>query len=255
MTRGLQKLRNAAPAIGFLIVLLGAWQAAVALLNVEEYILPPPTDVASAFTEMEGLWFNTRQTLTVAAMGFAISAVLGIITAAAIVHSRLVERAMFPYVVLAQAIPIIAILPLLTIWMGFGNGPKIAITAIITFAPIVTNTVRGLKSADKSVRDFMRSINAGRLEVFRKVELFAALPYIFAAFRIAIPLALIGAVVGEFYGSDRGLGFVITNAATQLQTADLFVAVVLLGAIGVILVALVGALERRIVRWEPEIEY
>lgn len=253
--KSLGKLRNALPALIFLVLLLCAWQAAVAILDMDEFILPPPTSVIKEFGEMEGLWMNTRVTLEVAAAGFAIAAVTGILTAAAIVHFRLVERAVFPYVVLAQAIPVIAILPLLTIWMGFGNGPKITITAIICFAPIVTNTVRGLKATDKSIRDFMYSINAGKAEVFRKVEFLAALPYIFAAFRIAIPLSLIGAVVGEFYGSDRGLGFVITDAATQLRTAQLFVAVLVLGAIGVILVAVVGAIERRVIRWEPEVDY
>ncbi len=140
---------------------------------------------------------------------------------------------MFPYVIVSNAIPIIAIIPLLTIWFGFGIAPKIMICSIISFFPIVTNTTRGLKSADRRIIEFMRSINATRPEILFKVQLPSALPFIFASFKIAASLALVGAVVAEFYSSDVGLGYLIITSATQLRTDLLFVAIVVLAALGV----------------------
>ena len=145
--------------------------------------------------------------------GFLISAVLGISLSAGIVHSRFLERGVFPYVIVSNAIPIIAIIPLLTIWFGFGIAPKIMICSIISFFPIVTNTTRGLKSADRRIIEFMRSINATRPEILLKVQLPSALPFIFASFKIAASLALVGAVVAEFYSSDVGLGYLIITAS------------------------------------------
>ena len=157
---------------------------------------------------------------------------LGVSLSAGIVHSRFLERGVFPYVIVSNAIPIIAIVPLLTIWFGFGIAPKIMICAIISFFPIVTNTTRGLKAADRRIIEFMRSINARR-EILLKVQLPSALPFIFASFKIAASLALVGAVVAEFYSSDRGLGYLIITSATQLRTDLLFVAIVVLAALGV----------------------
>ena len=135
-------------------------------------------------------------------------------------------------------------MPLLTIWFGFGIAPKIMICAIISFFPIVTNTTRGLRSADGRIIELMRSINATPLQVFLKVQLPSALPFIFAGFKIAASLALVGAVVAEFYSSDRGLGYLIITSATELRTDLLFVAIVILAVLGVISFSLFGQLER-----------
>jgi len=171
------------------------------------------------------------------------------------VHSRFLERGVFPYIIVSNAIPIIAIVPLLSIWFGHGIAPKIMIASIITFFPIVTNTTRGLKSADRRILDFMRSINATRSEVFFKVQLPSAVPYIFAGFKIAASLSLVGAVVAEFYGSDRGLGYLVITSATQLRTDLLFVSIIILAALGVSLFALFGHLERISLRGEAAIEF
>ena len=165
-------------------------------------------------------------------------------------HSRFLERGVFPYVIVSNAIPIIAIIPLLTIWFGFGLAPKIMICAIISFFPIVTNTTRGLKSADRRIIEFMRSINATRSEILFKVQLPSALPFIFASFKIAASLALVGAVVAEFYSSDLGLGYLIITSATQLRTDLLFVAIAVLAALGVGSFTLFGYLERKVTRGE-----
>jgi NitT/TauT family transport system permease protein len=143
-----------------------------------------------------------------------------------------------------KPIPIIAIMPLLTIWFGFGIVPKIMICAIISFFPIVTNTTRGLRAADPRIIELMRSINATPLQVFLKVQLPSALPFIFAGFKIAASLALVGAVVAEFYSSDRGLGYLIITSATELRTDLLFVAIVILAVLGVISFSIFSRMER-----------
>jgi ABC-type nitrate/sulfonate/bicarbonate transport system permease component len=232
------------PAI-FLAVLLVGWELAVGWLAIPKWLLPAPTGVVERLLKLKTLWFHTGLTVMEAASGFAASALIGITLSAGIVHSRFLERGVFPYVVVSNAIPIIAIIPLLTIWFGFGYAPKIMIAAIISFFPIVTNTTRGLKSADARALDFMRSINATRWQVFSKVQFPTALPFIFAAFRIASSLSLVGAVVAEFYGSDRGLGYLVITSATQLQTDLLFVAIAVLACLGVGCFSLFGYIERR----------
>jgi ABC-type nitrate/sulfonate/bicarbonate transport system permease component len=243
------------PAL-FLLAALLLWEGAVRWLQVPRWLLPAPSQIAARTFKLRTLWYHTGLTVMEALAGFAISALLGIALSAGIVHSRILERGVFPYVVVSNAIPIIAIIPLLTIWFGFGFTPKILIAAIISFFPIVTNTTRGLRSADPRALDFMRSINATRWQVFSKVQFPTALPFIFAAFRIASSLSLVGAVVAEFYGSDRGLGFLVITSATQLQTDLLFVAIAVLAVLGVGCFALFGRVERSFGRWqaEPEVQ-
>jgi len=233
-----------------LAALLGAWELYVRVRGIPDYLLPAPTDIVDRFFKTTTLWYHTGYTVLEALAGFLISAVLGISLSAGIVHSRFLERGVFPYVIVSNAIPIIAIIPLLTIWFGFGIAPKIMICSIISFFPIVTNTTRGLKSADRRIIEFMRSINATRPEILFKVQLPSALPFIFASFKIAASLALVGAVVAEFYSSDVGLGYLIITAATQLRTDLLFVAIVVLAALGVSSFMLFGHLERKVTRGE-----
>jgi len=235
------------PAL-ILAALLLAWELAVRMLGIAAWLLPAPSAIAARFFRTQDLGYHTGLTLLEAGLGFAISAVLGIALAAGIANSRFLERGIFPYVIVSNAVPIIAIVPLLNIWLGFGIATKVVIAAIITFFPIVTNTTRGLKAADERILDLMHSINATRRQIFFKVQLPSALPFVFAGFKIAASLALVGAVVGEFYGADRGLGYLVITAATQLRTDLLFVAIFVLAAIGILTFTLFGWLERRALR-------
>ena len=215
-TRARRVAADALPPVLILIAVLVVWEGFVRLLDVPPWLLPAPSGIAERFGRTQNLAYHTGLTLLEAASGFAISAVLGIVCSAGIVHSRFLERGLLPYIIVSNAIPIIAIIPLLTIWFGFGIAPKIMICAIMAFFPIVTNTTRGLKSADRQVLEFMRSINAGRRQTLWKVQLPSALPFIFASFKIAASLAIVGAVVAEFYSSDRGLGYLIITSATPI---------------------------------------
>lgn len=240
------------PPLLILAVVLMAWEAAVRLMDVPPWLLPAPSKVALRFVRTQDLLYHTGLTLLEAGAGFAIAAVLGVALSAGIANSRFLERGLLPYVIVSNAVPIIAIVPLLNIWLGFGITTKIVIAAIITFFPIVTNTTRGLKSADERILDLMHSINATGAQVFFKVQLPSALPFIFAGFRIAASLSLVGAVVAEFYGADRGLGYLVITAATQLKTDLLFVAIIALAAIGVTTFWLFGFLERRALHGQAE---
>jgi ABC-type nitrate/sulfonate/bicarbonate transport system permease component len=242
------------PPLLILACVLAGWELAVRAFDVPPWLLPGPSDIVDRFFKTTTLWYHTSHTVLEALAGFLVSAALGISLSAGIVHSRFLERGVFPYVIVSNAIPIIAIIPLLTIWFGFGIAPKIMICAIISFFPIVTNTTRGLKAADYRIIEFMRSINATRPEILFKVQLPSALPFIFASFKIAASLALVGAVVAEFYSSDVGLGYLIITSATQLRTDLLFVAIVVLAALGVSSFMLFGYLERKVTRGERTAE-
>ncbi len=238
------------PPLLILAVVLAGWEFAVKALDIPPWLLPAPDRHRRSLLQDHDALVSHRFTVLEALAGFLISAVLGVSLSAGIVHSRFLERGVFPYVIVSNAIPIIAIVPLLTIWFGFGIAPKIMICAIISFFPIVTNTTRGLKSADRRIIEFMRSINATGSEILFKVQLPSALPFIFASFKIAASLALVGAVVAEFYSSDVGLGYLIITSATQLRTDLLFVAIVVLAALGVSSFMLFGYLERKVTRGE-----
>ena len=236
------------PPTIILVVLLIVWQGSVRILDLPPWLLPAPSDIGARFGRTNSLGYHTGMTVLEAFSGFVIAAIFGISLSGGIVHSRFLERGLLPYIIVSNAIPIIAIMPLLTIWFGFGIVPKIVICAIISFFPIVTNTTRGLRSADYRVIEFMRSINATPVQVFLKVQLPSALPFIFAGFKIAASLALVGAVVAEFYSSDRGLGYLIITSATELRTDLLFVAITILAVLGVISFAVFGRLERWVTR-------
>src|ERR1700757_1424028 len=153
------------PPLLLLVTVLLGWELCVDLLEIPAWLLPAPSRVAVRFIHTDTLWYHTGLTLFEALSGFALSAVAGVALSAGIVHSRFLERGVFPYVVVSNSVPIIAIIPLLTIWFGFGIAPKIMICSIISFFPIVTNTTRGLKATDRRIIEFMRSINAPGSEI------------------------------------------------------------------------------------------
>jgi NitT/TauT family transport system permease protein len=238
------------PPLQFLVVVLVLWEVVAWALAIPNWLLPPPHRIVERFLEARNLGYHTVVTLSEALAGFALSAVIGPLLAAGIANMRFLERGVFPYIVLANAVPIVAIAPLLTVWLGYGIAPKIAVAMIITFFPIVTNSARGFASADYRIVRLMQSLNASRLTIFRKIQVPTALPYIFAGFKISLSLSLIGAVVGEFYGGgDRGLGYLITATAAQFDTPLLFVAVAILAVSGVGFFQIATLFERRLIYW------
>lgn len=218
--------------------------------SVSDVIVPAPSDVATSLWEdRELLAENGWVTLGEVVLGFAISVVVGVAFAVALHLSETLRRAFYPLLVASQTIPIVAIAPVLVLWLGYGIGPKLFVVALICFFPITVSTLDGLRSVDPAAIRMMRTLNADRSTVLRRLELPSALPQFFSGARVAVAIAAIGAVLGELVGADSGLGYLITQAQGSLLTARVFAAVVVLSAISIALFSLVSLAERTLAPW------
>ena len=252
-----ERARSILAPASLLLALLALWELAAQwdvladLLSIKPFLVPAPSAIAeSLWEDRELLADNAWVTLKEIVLGFALATVLGVGFAILIHLSETARRAVYPLLVGSQTIPIIAIAPVLVIWFGFGLGPKLAIIALICFFPITVNTADGLRSVDPDLIKMMRTLGAGRAQILRRAELPWALPFIFSGAKIAIAVAVIGAVFGEWAAANEGLGHMMQNAQSQLQTARVFAAIAVLSAIAISLFALLSLLERRIVTWK-----
>lgn len=231
-------------------VLLVIWAIATAVFPIPQYLLPSPFAVAERFSvEWRILLDNTRYTLIEVLGGFVGSILLGVPIAFAVVLSRPVERIVLPIVVASQAIPKVAIAPILVIWLGFGLFPKIVISFLTAFFPVLVATITGLKSVETEMIDLVRSMGASTPKVMLRVRLPAALPQIFSGLKVAISLSVVGAIVGEFVGADKGIGYLLLTATGALDGTLVWSTLLVLIAMGVILFQLVAAAERFAIRW------
>ncbi len=243
-------------ALGFAI-LISAWFAAVRFLKVPAYILPAPEAVVRALwsglavspTSPMGYYLPLWGSLKNAALGFLIGSGLGIFLGSLMAEIRTVEKMLMPYAFALQSLPKVAIAPLIVIWFGFGDGSKIAISALLAFFPVLINSFTGLRSVEPEKLDLMRSLSASRLETYWLVKLPHAAPFIFAGLDMAVVYALLGTIVAEFLGAQQGMGVVITQAQAVTDVAGVFAALVILGAIGILLHTLVRRLELKVVHW------
>jgi NitT/TauT family transport system permease protein len=243
-------LMNWLAPLGVILAVLIAWALLVRFLAIPDYLLPAPQAIAARIVkEWPLLQKHGAYTLLSVLTGFAASIVVGVPLAFAIVISRGMERAIMPFLVMSQTIPKVAIAPILVVWLGFGILPKIAIVFLISFFPIVVSTVAGLKSVESDMIDLVRSMGAGTPKIMLRVRGPSALPQMFAGLKIAVCLAVVGAVVGEFVGSDRGLGFLLLTSTGTLDGTLVWAALVVLIAMGVILFALVAKIERLVIPW------
>lgn len=232
-----------------------AWEILVDALHIKPVILPAPSVIfLSIGKHWSYLLTNTWPTLIAVTAGFAAAAIFGFVIAIGIAYSRWVSEMTYPFLVAAQVLPKVALAPLFLIWFGFGLTPKVVIAALIAFFPIVINTARGLSSVEPELIQYMHSLGANWQEVFFKLSLPWALPYIFASFRISIGLAVVGAVVGEFISSDNGLGYVISYANTSLDTDVMFAGLLVLSALGVALFLIIVLVERMVLSWQTAVE-
>jgi NitT/TauT family transport system permease protein len=238
--------------VGGIILLLALWQAVVWLGQYPSYILPSPARVFDRFMRLmltERLWMHVGVTLSEIFAGLALGLIVAFLMGYGIAKSRALERVLSPYIIASQAIPIVALAPLLVIWFGFGRFSKVLVCALVVFFPILVNTVVGLRSVEREWRDLMRSLEASRWQMFTKLELPAALPVLFGGLKVGVTLSVIGAVVGEFVGADRGLGFLVNLGQGLLDTPLMFVAILLLVAIALGLYGLVSILEGWLLNW------
>jgi NitT/TauT family transport system permease protein len=239
--------------IGAIVVLIGLWEAVVAGFGIPTYIVPSPVDVAQTLVSEWGtLMTNLAPTAMETVLGFLLGNAFAILLAVVFVHSKPVERALFPVAIFIRTIPIVAIAPVLVIMFGSGYTPKIIIAALISFFPTLVNTVRGLESVDAQALELMRVLSATPREVLFRVRVFASLPYVFSALKIAATSAVIGAVVAEWIGADSGLGNMIVQATYNYRTAELYAAMVVTSLFASACFAVVGLAERLTVRWDTE---
>lgn len=236
-----------------LILLLAGWEIGVWIDDTPKWFLPPPSDVGRELVDSRGLlWEHTWTTLQEVLLGFAIALVVGVASAVAIASSRIVERTVYPVIVASQAIPIVALAPILLIWFGFGMTPKVIVVVLLCYFPIAVNMADGLRSADQDAINLLRSMGANRWQVMRLVRVPSSLPYLISGARVGAAVAVIGAIVGEWAGASSGLGYLMTRASSQFLTARLFAAVAISAVIGLVLFALVALIGRLLVPWQKE---
>jgi NitT/TauT family transport system permease protein len=242
------------PAVFIVFVL--AWEWVVTFFKVQAFIVPPPTAIWRALVGgitsrlfLEHFWITLYETL----LGFLIAAVFGIVCGAVIAQFRIVEKTFYPYLVALQTLPKIAIAPLIIVWFGFGISSKVVIAAMVAFFPVLVNVIVGLKNVDQSKLDLMRSLNASRWQTFRMVKFPNALPFVFAGLDIAIVFSVLGAIVGEFVGAQKGLGNLILQYNFSLDIAGVFAVLILLSGLGVALHLVMQFVQKRLIFWsEPE---
>jgi len=228
----------AAPALA--LALLCAWEVAVPLLNVSAFVLPTPFDILRrTIVDYRLLLAHSWITAAEVVAGFLSAAVIGILTALAVFYSRAVERAVYPLLVAMQTVPKVALAPLVVLYLGYDWGPKLFLSFLISFFPIVVATAVGLKGLDRGYANVVRSMGASEAQVFLKVRLPAALPGIFGSFKVALSLAVIGAILGEYVAAERGLGYLQLQANANFDVTLNFAVVFVIALLGVILYSII----------------
>lgn len=243
-------LPAALPAALVALLVLAAWEALVRLFGVPAFLLPGPSAIAGAFWESRDLLLrHAGPTASEAVLGFLVAVVAGALSGLLINRSALAERSLYPWLVVSQTLPTVAIAPILVTWLGYGQLPKVLVVTLFCFFPITVATVDGLRATDPDLVRLMRSFGATRWRIFFMVEAPGALPFLFGGVRLAVTYCVIGAVVGEWVGSSEGLGFLMIQDKAQFEIPRLFAEISLLSVMGVSLFLLVALLQRLAAPW------
>lgn len=245
--------RDGLPPLLFLCALLLLWQLGAMEVNAA-YILPTPIQILRRLWELRTplLTVHLPATMAVTGVGLAISLVLGLGLAGIMEWSPLARRCLYPVVVASQTIPTTAIAPLFVLWFGYGIWSKVLVTVLMTFFPITITVYDGLRSAPAEMTELLETYGATKWDVFCKVKVPCALPHFFSAVKMAVPISIIGAAIGEWLGAQSGLGYFSRRMMTQLDGAGVFAPIVLLSAVAMAVTGLVGLAERRIVKWRGD---
>lgn len=232
------------PALG-----LGLWEAGVLIADPAPWLVPAPHDIAQTLaTEHDRLWFHAQATIRTALLGLLLAGLAGLALAAAISASRVVEQTVYPWIIASQTVPVLAVAPLLGIWVGYGAAQLLVVT-VFCFFPIVVTGVDSLRIERGDLTTAARSLGAGPFDIWRRITFPAALPALFSGLRLAAVFAVTGAVVAEYVGADRGLGFLTELATAQFETVLTFAAIVWLAALGIAAFALISFTERLAMPW------
>lgn len=227
------------------------WESSVRLMHIESWILPPPTQILSSLWESKQLLVqHSLITLTESIIGLVLAIFVALAVAAAMYFSDFFKKSLYPFLVISQTIPFIALAPLLVVWFGFGLLPKIIIVTLVCFFPIVINLTDGFASVDKSIIFNMRSLGANRQQIFRFAIMPASLPFFFSGVRIASAYALLTAVVAEWLGATTGLGILMTRAAKSYLTDRVFATIIVISLISLIAVLIIDQIYKFFTPWK-----
>ncbi len=250
MRRFLAARRATIAPIVALILLFVFWEAVARIGRIPQYLLPAPSSIFEyTFTHFGLLATHARWTIQSTLLGFVLSVVFGVGLSVLIIWSRTFEDAVYPLVVMTQVIPKVAIAPLLIVYMGFGQEPKVFLAFLVSFFPMVINTTLGMKSVNVELLELLTTLKATRWQVMRKVRFMRAIPFIVEGAKIAITLAVIGAIVGEFASGSVGLGYLIASSSSTLDTVQGFSALLLLIIIGIVSFEVIHLGGRRLTPW------
>jgi NitT/TauT family transport system permease protein len=232
------------------LLLLTAWQAIVMAAHIPEYLLPAPTAIFANIDRT--LLIQLGVTFLEALTGFLIATTVAFGCAILFVRFTALEQGLFPIAIAVKTTPIVAVAPLLVIWLGTGWWSKIVAVILICFFPVLVNAVKGLKAADAEYRELFQTLGATRAQEFRKLRIPYCLPYLFSALKISSSLAIVGAIVGEFVGATQGLGYLIMVSSAHLETATLFAAIAAAAVAGIAMFYVIGWTEQRVIFWHSD---
>lgn len=239
-----------------LVVFFSLWEVIVRVRDVSELVLPPPSKVFESLrtlVENPDTWDHARITVTETIAGFLIALAAGVAAGVVLGKVPWMELSLRPLIVASQVVPKVALIPLFVIWFGFGMTSKVVIAAMLAFFPIMLNVQLGVRSVDPGQREVMRSLNAGRWQTFKHLELKSTMPYVFAGMEVAIVLAIIGTIVGEYLGGSEGLGYLVVRTLNELNAPALFATIILLSALGLLLYFIVNGLKRFVIPWHESV--
>jgi len=257
-------LADAAPPLIALAIALVVWEGVVAVVKLPVYLLPAPSAIVGTLWGLlqagfvppqylgapaEGILYHAYITFVEAGVGLVIGSLVGLALAVIMVHSRFAEETLYPIIVTIRSTPMVAIAPIFIIWFGFTIMPKAIVAALATFYPMLVNCITGMRSIEPTTLEFFQSVHASRSEIFWKLRVPNTLPYFFAALRLNVSLCLIGAIVGELVGAREGLGQMMTAAAINLRTTEVFSGVIVLTMIGLVLTQIVTFIGSRVLYW------
>ncbi len=232
------------------VALFLMWELVVLLFKLPRYILPAPTAVWASLVKWHAaIWFHAVQTLYTTLVGFGVAVAFGLVLGWLVGYSALVYKALYPLLIGFNSIPKVAIVPVLVIWFGIGTVPAVLTAFLISFFPIVVNVATGLATLEPELQDVLRSLGAGRFQIFRKVGLPRTLPYFFASLKVAVTLAFVGSVISETVASNRGVGYLMIAASSRFDVPLVFAGLLVIAGLGVLLYIAFGVLEARLTSW------
>jgi NitT/TauT family transport system permease protein len=239
------------PSVFVLIVFIGGWEVIIRLLDIKAYLLPKPSDIVGVMNDRwSNLLTSISTTILESILGFGISVILGVGAAIVLALSKTVEKSIYPYAIILQTIPIVAVAPIIVIWFGAGLQAVVIIVFLISFFPILSNTVIGLNSTDQNMKNLFYLYNASRMQTMWRLRVPAAMPFILAGLKISCSLSVIGAIVGEYIagvgGGKGGLGYAITVAAARLDTPYLFASGLSASVLGILFFLMINALSKKL---------